>query len=220
MFPRSNSVVLRIAASGVIVVAACALIAPVALAFHHHLTSEQVRAAYFIGRDQNGGDAFLAAYTRAPQQPNTGPNVQSIEFWTPYERIAARARDNWRSNYFPPDAEQDYAVDPIHEVIVRVLIFETYTFSFPPGDEDSPESQARLFKYRVSQDGRELPPDDLTAQPDNSLISGSGLPSFAGIDVHLHFDVSRFHSSAPVTVEVIAPTGQTYSATFDLASLQ
>ncbi len=156
--------------------AVCALVAPTALAFHKHLTPEQVREAYFIGRDQNHRDAFFAAYTHAPQQPNSGPNVQSIEFWTPYQQVALRAR-NAGFDYFPPDAEEDYLVNPIHEVIVRVLIFETYTFSFP-----SVEDPARVFKYRVSQNGHEVKYDDLTAQGTFSIPAGSGLPSFAGLD--------------------------------------
>jgi hypothetical protein len=190
------------------------------LAFHKHLTPEQVREAYFIGRDQNHRDAFFAAYKHAPSQPDTGPNVQSIEFWTPYQQVAARSRDNRWSNYFPPDAEQDYLVNPIHEVVVRVLIFETHSFYFPAADQDSPKLLAHLFKYSVSQDGHALQSDNFAAAPDNSLIAGSGAPSFAGLDVRLQFDISQFKPSDPVTVEITAPTGQTYSTTFNVAGLR
>lgn len=219
MRTSAKSLVYRLTAAGMIALAACAFVAPRALAFHKHLTPEQVREAYITGRDQNHRQAFFTAYAHAPQQPNTGPNVQSIEFRTPYEQVALRAR-NADNDYFPPDAEQNYAVNPIHEIIVRVLIYETPTYTFPPSDEDSPEFLARLFKYRVSQDGRVLECDNLTAAKTISMGSGSGMPSFAGIDVRLHFDLSRFKSSGPVTVEVTAPGDQTYSTTFDLASLQ
>jgi hypothetical protein len=215
----ANSLARRLAVAGTLALAACALVAPTVLAFHKHLTAEQVREAYFMGRDQNHRDAFFAAYTDAPQMPKSGPYFQSIEFWTPYEQVALRARDA-DEQYFPPDAEQDYLVNPIREIIVRVRIFETYSFYFSPADEDSPYLMARLFKYRVLQDGRDLPSAGLTARLDNSLVSGSGTPSFAGIDVRLHFDVSRFKSSDPVTVEITTPSGQTYSTTFDVAQLK
>jgi hypothetical protein len=216
-FPKSLA--RRLAVASTLAFAACVLIVPTALAFHKHLTSEQVREAYFMGRDQSHRQAFFANYTHTPQMPKSGPYFQSIEFRTPYEQIALHARDAGEQ-YFPPDAEQNYLVNPIHEVIVRVLIFETYSFYFPAADKDSPDVLARLFKYRVSQDGRALPSDGLTAELDNSLVGGSGTPSFAGVDVRLHFDVSRFKSSDPVTVEITAPGGQTYSTAFDVAGLQ
>lgn len=219
MFAASKSFAYRIVVAGTLALAACALIAPTALAFHKHLTSEQVRQAYFMGRDQNHRHGFFASYTHSLQMPKSGPYFQSIEFRTPYEQIALHARDAGEQ-YFPPDAEQNYLVNPIHEVIVRVLIFETHSFHFPAADADSPDVLARLFKYRVSQDGRALLPDALTAEPDSSSIGASGAPSFAGVDVRLHFDVSQFKSSDPVTVEITAPGGQTCSTTFDVASLQ
>jgi hypothetical protein len=220
MFAASKSCAHRTAVAGTFALAACALIAPTALAFHKHLTSEQVREAYFIGRDQNHREAFFAAYTHGPQQPNTGPNVQSIEFRTPYEQIALRALDAGDA-YFLPDAEQNYVVDPVHEVIVRVLIYENPTYTFPSAQEDSPEVLARLFKYRVSRDGRILEVDHVTAENTISMGAGSGgSGSFAGVDVRLHLDVSQFKSSDPVTIEVTTSGGQTYSTTFDVARLQ
>lgn len=202
----------------VLLALACAL-APRSLAFHRHLTPEQVRSAYFVGRDQSHRDAFFADYASALQMPKSGPYVQSIEFRTPYEQVALRAQD-MGLDYFPPDAEQSYLVNPVHEAVVCARIFETYSFSFPAAAEDSPDLLARLFKFRVSQDGHDLQPEAVTAAPDDSLMGGSGMPSFAGVDVHLHFDLSQLNSSDPVTVTITAPTGQTYSTVFDIAQLR
>lgn len=195
----------------------CALAAPAALAFHHHLSPEQVREAYFIGRDQNRQGSFFDKYLHAPQLSDSGPDVQCIEFRTPYEQVAIRSRDNQLNNYFPPDAEHDYETHP-PEVIVRVLIYETQTFSFSATDAQ-PDTGG--FKFHISQDGRGIDYAKVTVDDATPVGAGSyGSAGFGGIDIHLHFDVSQFKSDNPVTVEVIAPTKQTYSTTFDLAILK
>jgi hypothetical protein len=194
-----------------------ALAAPPALAFHHHLSPEQVREAYLIGRDQNHRDAFFAKYVHAPQLPDTGPDVAFIEFRTPYEQVAVRARDNRWSNYLPPDAEKDYETHS-PEVIVRVLIYETQTFYF---SATNAQPDTAGFKFRISQDGRHVDYARVTVEDTLPVGAGSnGSGGFDGIDVQLHFDASEFQSDDPVTVDVLAPTGQTYSTTFDLAALQ
>lgn len=195
----------------------CALIAPPALAFHDHLSPEQVRDAYFIGRDQNHRDAFFANYAHSPQLPDTGPDVASIEFRTPYEQVAIRARDNQWRNYFPPDAEKDYEGHPA-EVIVCVLIYETPTFYFAATNAQ-PDTGG--FKFHISQGGHSI--NYATVTVDDTLPVGAGSNGsggFNGMDIHLHFDSSQFKSDAPVTVDVLAPNGQTYSTTFDLAALK
>jgi hypothetical protein len=200
-----------------VALAASALFAPAVFAFHRHLSPEQVHEAYFVGRDQHHRDAFFAAYVHQPQQPDTGPNVQIIEFRTPYEQVAIRSRDNSWSNYSPSDAEHDYeSLSP--EVIVRVLIYETQTFSFSATDAQ-PDTAG--FKFHISQHGRAMDYAKVTVDDAVPVGAGSyGSAGLGGIDIQLHVPVSGFKSSDPVTVKVLAPTGQTYSTTFDLAILQ
>jgi hypothetical protein len=208
------------ASACVIAVAVCALAVRPALAFHRRLTPDQVRAAYYIGRDPNHRQAFFTQYVHTPPLPDTGPDVASIEFRTPYEQIAIRSRDSIE-NYFPQDAEQDYATNPIREVIVLITIDSTPTFYFPLIDQVSPEYNLRGFKFRVTQNERALDYRNLTAQDvvgTGGESVGSGTPP--GIEAYLHLAASQFKSDAPVTVEVIAPTGQSYSTTFDLAQLK
>jgi hypothetical protein len=193
-----------------------ALVAPPALAFHSHLSPPEVRDAYFTGRDQNHRDAFFASYVHSPQLPNRGPDVASIEFRTPYEQVAIRARDNQWSNYSPADAEKGYQTLP-PEVIVRVLIFETPTFDFPAGDAQ-PDTGG--FTFRISQDNRAIHYIKVIVDDAAPIGAGSGPGGDGGIDVRLHFVASQFKADDPVTVKVIAPTGQTYATTFDLAALK
>ncbi len=198
-------------------IGACALLAPAALAFHHQLSPEQVREAYSIGRDRDHRDAFFANYIHSPRLPDTGPDVQLIEFRTPYEQVAIRARDNQWSAYSPPDAEKNYEADP-REVIVRVLIYETPTFNFPAGDTQ-PDTGG--FKFHISQDGRAIEGAKVTVDDATPVGAGSyGSAGLGGIDIRLHFDAAQFKSDDPVTVEALAPTGQTYTTTFDLAQLK
>lgn len=196
---------------------ACALLAPSAPAFYSHLSPEQVREAYFLGCDQSRRDAFFARYTQSPRLPDTGPDVQLIEFRTPYEQVALRARDNQWSNYFPPDAEKDYE-NRAQEVVVRVLIFETPTFDFPATNA---RPDVGGFQFHVAQSGRNIAYDKLTVDDAVPVGAGSlGSVGYGGIDIRLHFTASQFKPDVPATVAVVAPTGQTYSATFDLAALK
>jgi hypothetical protein len=195
----------------------CVLFAPPALTLYHHLTPEQVREAYFIGRDQGRRDAFFANYVHSPKLFDTGPDVASIEFRTPYEQVAIRSRDNQWSNYFPPDAQKDYGTRS-REVIVSVLIYETPTFDFPATNA---QPDVAGFAFRISQLNRSIEYSKVTVGDEIPVGAGSlGSVGFSGIDIQLHFAASQFRSDAPVTVEVLAPTGQTYSTTFDLAALK
>ncbi len=188
-----------------------------AFAFHRHLSPAQIREAYFIGRDGNRSGAFFSNYIHSPKLPDTGPDVQLIEFRTPYEQIAIRSRDHQWSNYSPPDAEKDYETLP-HEVIVRVLIYETQTFFFPASNA-RPDTGG--FTFRISQAARGIQYRSVTVDDVVPVGAGSlGSVGFDGIDVRLHFAASDFTSDDPVTVEVIAPTGQTCFTTFDLAALK
>jgi hypothetical protein len=206
-----------IAAILIAVIASIAF-APAALAFHRHLSPEDVRDAYFIGRDQSHRAAFFAEYVHSPKLSDIGPDVASIAFQTPYEQVALRARDAG-DNYFAPDAAQDYDANPIREAIVRIQIFDTQTFYFH--GYASAADAAASFKYAISQEGRPIQFRTLTAKGTFTVVPGtSGSTAEPGIDVHLHFGVSQFKSDDPVTVKVLAPTGQTYSTTFDLTALK
>ncbi|MDE3109805.1 MAG: hypothetical protein KGL02_07680 [Acidobacteriota bacterium] len=196
---------------------ACALIAPSAPAFSGQLTPEQVRAAYSIGRDQNHRAAFFAVYVHLPHPLQTGPDVHLIEFRTPYEQVALRARENQWSNYLASDAEKDYESRP-REVIVRFLIFETPTFDFP-ATEAHPDVGG--FQFRISQGKRDIEFSKVTVDDAVPVGAGSlGSGGRGGLDIQLHFATSQFDPELPVTIEAIAPTGQTFSATFNVAALK
>src|ERR1700730_4480105 len=154
----------------------CALLVPDARAFHYPLSPEEVREAYFLGRNTSDRPAFFAKYIHTLALPDKGLNVQCIEFRTPYEQVALRSQEHW-ATYNVPHAEQDYAAHP-SEVLVRVLIWGTPTFHFaapPPSTkpEQAPpwreEDYLRGFEFRVSQ-GHAIQVKKLTAR--NSCPAG------------------------------------------------
>lgn len=191
--------------------AACAFSCGTALAFTHWLSSEQVREAYFLGRDPERRQAFFDKYIHYPKQPDSGPDVHLIEFRTPFELVARRSQEHW-TYYDVLDAEQEYAAHP-DEVIVRVLICGTFTFGFaqPPQDPAHARDYLRGFDFRVSQ-----------ASPieyKRLTLLDAGCANFEGVEVLLHFDADQF-APGNVNIEAVAPGGQAYSTKFDLDQLK
>jgi hypothetical protein len=137
----------------------CAILVPDARAFYYPLSSEQVREAYLLGHNTDDRAVFFAKYLHTLPLPDKGPDVQCIEFGTPYELVALRSQEDW-ANYDGLDAEQDYAAHP-SEVLIRVLIWGTPTFHFagPPPSTKPKQAQSwrqedylRGFEFRVSQE--------------------------------------------------------------------
>lgn len=189
-----------------------ALLLPGAAAFRYPLSSEQVREAYFLGRDADRRQAFFDKYVHYPKQPDSGPDVHLIEFRTPYELVARKSQEHW-ANYDVLDAEQEYATHP-NEVIVRVLMCGTFTYGFaiPPQDPAHAKDYLRGFDFRVSQ-ASAIKFKELT------LVSADCASANGGVEALLHFDADQFGSGS-VKIEVVAPGGQTYSTKFDLDQLQ
>ncbi|MGH6877560.1 MAG: hypothetical protein ACREHV_09320, partial [Rhizomicrobium sp.] len=111
----------------------------------------------------------------------------------------------------------DYEKHPV-EVIVRILIYETQTFYFSASNAQ-PDTGG--FSFRITQQSRTINYSKVTVEDTLPVGAGSnGSGAFDGLDVQLHFDASQFKSDEPIAVDVIAPTGQSYSTTFDLAALK
>src|SRR5271154_4140220 len=96
------------------------LVAQPAFAYTSPLSPEAIREAYFLGKeDANKRADFISKYTRQLPAPKKGVDVGAIQFETPFVMIANRVSRSV-SNYFAPDAEQDYLGKP---EICRVCVF-------------------------------------------------------------------------------------------------
>jgi hypothetical protein len=196
-------------------ISACALLAGGQSLFLHRLSSEQVREAYFIGRDADKRQSLFSHYIHYPAQPDRGPDIHLIEFRTPFEQVALKSQERW-TNYDPLDAEHDYDTQP-QEVVIRVFICGSQTFSFAsPPSNDAPwrlEDYLRGFEFHVSQT-HPLKPQKLTEQ--RALF---GCADFDGFEAFLHFDPEQFAPES-VKIEVIAPGGENIHTEFDLDVLK
>jgi hypothetical protein len=197
------------------VVLACAVVAGPVQAFTHRLSSEQVRDAYFLGRDPEKRGSFFDAYIHYLKPPDDiGPDVHLIEFQTPFERVARLSQEHW-TNYNVLDAEQEYASLP-DEVIVRILLCGTFTFGFDQPPRNPPpgktwEDFLRGFDFRVSQVSQ--------IRYRKLKVLGAGCASFDGVEALLHFDADQF-APGELKIDVAVPRGRTYSTTFDLDQLR
>lgn len=186
--------------------------------FQRSLSSEQVDQAYSIGRDADRRQSFFDQYAHAVAPQPTGPDVHLIEFGSPYEQIARRAQEHW-ANYDHLDAEGEYAANP-DQVVVRVLICGSQTFSFPQPQLSSPEAASwqdkdylQGFVFRVSQ-AQAIQPEKFSARR-----TKSGCQKFDAVEAFLYFSTRQFERGS-TQVEVIAPGGQTFATGFDLARIE
>ena len=194
-----------------------ALLLREAAAFEYPLSPEQVREAYFLGRDVDNRGEFFGRYIHLLKIHRTGMDVHLIEFRTPYERVALQSQKHW-ANYDVLDAEQDHAKHP-NRVIVRVLICDTPMYLFPqplflaPG-KPAPTGQDFFFskfKFHVSQAA--------PIEPESHAATSAMACQNAGAEVHLNFKASQF-APGEVKIEVTEPYGNTYATTFDLDQLK
>src|SRR5271155_5886204 len=101
-----------IARWGLSVLLLAMLIAQPAFAYNYPLSPEAIREAYFLGKgDANRRADFFGKYTQQLPAPKKGVHVAVIQFETPYVVIAERVSQNV-SNYFAPDAEQEFLGKP------------------------------------------------------------------------------------------------------------
>jgi hypothetical protein len=193
------------------------LLAQATVALTHPLSSEQVREAYFLGRDPERRGNFFSKYIHFPTQSGTGPDIHLIEFRTPYEQVALRSQEHW-ANYNALDAENDYATHP-DQILVRVFICATQTFSFPappPGasaEKAQPEDYLHGFQFRVSQ-ALPVKPEKLTVR--RALL---GCADFDGFEAFLQFKAEQLEPGR-AEISVTTPDGRTVETEFDLDKLK
>jgi hypothetical protein len=190
------------------------------LATTYPLTPEDVREAYFLGRNPEEREAFFSKYVHFPAQPDRGPDVHLIEFRTPYEQVVLKSQENW-ANYSAQQAQQDYAAHP-NEVLVRVSICATQTFSFRTPQSDSrsdqsaswtPKDYLRGFEFRVSQ---RFP---IASQALTVERANLGCAYFDGFVAFLHFRAEQFNPGN-VRIVVTRSDGATVETEFNLDQLK
>jgi hypothetical protein len=186
-----------------------ALSAPCAFAYHHPLSDDEVREAYFIGQDAFKVNTFLARYTQAPPLPDTGPQIAEIAMSTPYEQVVEVSAQH-TLGYTEGDAAVDYK-ERGDCMVVRLKVLLTPTYSTNDGDF------WRSISVGLIQNGKHLAATRVDGQP---IYSGDsvGDSQLVGANLQIQFSITGVRSDS-VQVEVVPPGGPRVRAAFDLNSL-
>jgi hypothetical protein len=188
------------------------LIAQPAAAYNYPLSPEAIREAYFLGKgDPNKRADVLSRYTRQLPAPKKGADVGAIEFETPFVRVAKETSRSV-SNYFAPDAEQDFLGKP---GICRVRVF--IYFNYENQGVVSGTGPQIDFAVKVRQHGQEIPSRSHAYLP---ILWDGPDTAPAGMELDLDYDADSLDSSAMTDVEVLTPDDQDIHAEFDLATLR
>jgi hypothetical protein len=213
---------------GAIFTAALLLAQPL-FPFDSPLSEQAVREAYFLGqrRDETMTRA-LDKYTIYLDAPETGPDIASITFFTPFA-LAVQSSSQHTSGYSAQQAQIDHrAQKETVKIIVEILLTKSYgnVIVRPTGTRsDSPTGFAprpydfwKNFDVQATVDDRPVHPFTSSGQP-NTTCSNDGTCNLAGATITLEFLAENFQSSS-ATILVTPPEGAPVQVDFDLTSLR
>ena len=184
-------------------------------AFDYPLSSEAIREAYFLGRENpDRRNQFFESYRHNMPVPKYGPNVGLIELETPFACLVD-AMSQIPANYHAPDAVQEYLGKP-GQFRVHVEIYFTETYPKPTDTAASLGNFWEAFHVHLKQEG-EIQPRAVHGEPiyDDETISG-----YRGADIDLEYDVKKIDPGAMTTIDVETPDGQDVETTFHLNNLR
>jgi hypothetical protein len=188
-------------------------------AFEYPLSDEQIREAYFIGKENpDRMRAFFEPYRHTFPTSKSGPHIGLIEIETPFALIADQVSRTGLT-YHAPDAVEEYLGKP-EQLRVHVEIYFTLTYPSSNVDLNNPEPFWEDFKVSMRQKS-EIPSLKTVGRPLWSDADGTGpYPAITGAIIDLDYDMERIDSYADAKVTVDTPDGQHVKTTFDLGRLQ
>ncbi|MGC2830446.1 MAG: hypothetical protein WB627_10575 [Candidatus Acidiferrum sp.] len=205
------------------------LLIPPAFAIETPLSDEAVRDAYFLGqRHEKDFTDLLAKYTKTLPVPESGPDISSVTFLTPFALVAQLSSQR-TMNYSAQQAEQDHRNQKeIVRVIIQIQLTETYGALIPRpmdphtgspiGYEQRPSDFWKDFQVAVLDKDKSLAPLNSSGDP---LFSCDGYGSCVLTGATLQFDYpAEAFTSDTTTIQVFPPEGDPVSVDFDLARLR
>jgi hypothetical protein len=214
--------------SCVSIFAAALILSPSAFAFDTPLSDTAVRQAYFLGQRRDDTMArFLNRYTKLLPPPDSGPQIYSVTFLTPFALVVQQSSQ--RVNYSAQQAEKEHHGDnEIVSITIQMLLTQSYgaLITRPTGSRSGSPIGIQLrnpnfwkdFKYSVFDDEQELKVDSPTGEP-TYACDGEGGCNLTGATVHFQLPAKLFISGA-ATVEVDPKVADPTSVDFDLTSLR
>jgi hypothetical protein len=193
------------------------------------LSEEAVREAYFLG--QRHGQDFtdlLAKYTKMLPMPESGPDISSISFFTPFALVAQLSSQR-TMNYSAQQAEQDHRKQ---EEIVRVIIQIQLTQSYGallPRPTGSKSGSPIGYALRSSDFWKDFQVEVLDKDKSLVPLTSSGMPNYScdqdggcilvGATLQFEFPAKAFTSDSPA-IQITPPEGDPVSVDFDLSRLR
>jgi hypothetical protein len=197
-------------------------------AFDTPLSDEAVREAYFLGQRHDESMArFLNRYTKLLPAPDSGPQIYSVTFFTPFALVVQQSSE--RFNYSAQQAEKDHQPDDeMVAITIQILLTQSYGawITRPTGSRSGSPTGIQLrnpdfwkdFKYSVFDDEKELEVDSPTGEP-TYVCDGEGGCNLPGAMVHFQLPAKLFVSGT-ATVEIDPKVAEPTSVDFDLSSLR
>jgi hypothetical protein len=205
------------------------LVASPACAFSSPLSEEAVREAYFLGqRRDDTMTRVLDKYTIYLDAPETGPDISSVTFFTPFA-LAIQSSSQHTSGYSAQQAQIDHrAQKETVKIIVQILLTKSYSnvivrptgtrSDSPTGFGFRPYDFWKNFDVQTTVDDKPVLPFTSHGEP-QVYCSDQGSCDLTGATIYLEFLADSFNSNA-ATVLITPPEGDPVQVEFDLSSLR
>jgi hypothetical protein len=191
------------------------LIAQPVRAFDYPLSSEAIREAYFLGKENpDRRQSFFQPYRHSMPTPKTGADVGLIEVETPFACVVDSMAQA-PSTYHAPDAVQDYLGKP-GQFRVHVEIYFTDTYPKPTDTAATLGNFWEDFHVHLKQ-GAEIKPRAVHGEP---IYNDQTISGYIGANIDLDYDVKKIDSGGLTTIDVETPDGQDVQTTFSLNNLR
>lgn len=189
-----------------LVVALGLLLALPAGAYDFPLTSNAIRDAYFLGKQQSGlGTVFLARYSHSIPELKVDPYTSRVRIETPFFQVAEQVSRTL--NYSAQDAVKDFYGKP---AVLRMYLEICYEADAPlPNSVRISVIQKNKPIAPLSEKRSAFfPPTDAYTRVPN-----------LGEKVTLEFDPGKFDSSA-LTIQIGTPDGQHAEYVFEMQAIR
>lgn len=193
------------------------------VAYEYPLSSDAVREAYFLGKENpSKREVFFAKYTEHFAAPKSGPYISLIRVITPYAYVVERTARSL-PNLHAPDAQQKFYGKPIAlRIHVHIDLTPTYGWQTRAHNGGVALRSAdfwRDFAVRLIQRRTVIQPLAQRGEPDYAFATEGSSSVLVGADIDVQYDPSEVRSG-PATVVVSTPDGQQIAANFDLSKLR
>ncbi len=175
-------------------------------AYDFPLTSNAIRDAYFLGKQQTDlGTDFLAQYSRSIPELKVDPYTSRVRIETPFSQVAEQVSRTL--NYSAQDAVEDFYGKP---AVLRMHLEICYEADapLPNSVKISVIQKSKPIAALSEKRSAFFPPSDVYTRVPN-----------LGEKITLEFDPGKFDSSV-LTIQIDTPDGQHAECEFDMQAIR